>query len=243
MFRYVLRNVETAFDIHNAILFGIIHDAADEFRAQDTANVSVQLIHRNLAILHRLLEFLAIVIVERLFVIQASSRSLYGAVRAAPIGNDEAGKMPTGSEHVGEQIFIFAGEVTVECVIGTHDRSRTPHFDADVKSQQITFLHGALADNYVHFIAPALLIVEGVMFNIADDVLSLLAFDSVADQCSGEDWVFAHVFEGSAVARIAGDVHAAAPASCCSPAHAIPCQSACRRRKRLWGPNWMRKQD
>jgi hypothetical protein len=48
------------------------------------------------------------------------------------------------------------------------------------------------------------------VLDVADDVLGLFALDAVADQRAGENGVFALVFEGASVARLAGEVGAAA---------------------------------
>src|SRR5664280_3578023 len=67
-----------------------------------------------------------------------------------------------------------------------------------------------MADDDIHFSAAALLIVHRVVFDIAEHMLCLFATNSVANQRSGEDRVFSHVFEGAAVARFAGQVYATA---------------------------------
>src|SRR5208337_42307 len=77
-------------------------------------------------------------------------------------------------------------------------------------SQQVAFPHGALTDNHIYLVAAAFLVVDGVVLDIANDVLGLFAFDTVADERASEDRILAHVFEGSAVARIAGNVNATA---------------------------------
>src|SRR5271157_252119 len=85
-----------------------------------------------------------------------------------------------------------------------------PNVDANFECQQIGLVQHALVDDGVDFIAATLLIIYGVMLDVADDVLRLLALDAIADQGSGQNRIFAHVFEGAAVARLAGYVRAAA---------------------------------
>lgn len=79
-----------------------------------------------------------------------------------------------------------------------------------MKGEEVTFTHGALADDDVYFVPSALLIVHGVVLHVAENILRLFALHAVADESAGEDRVFAHVFEGSAVARLACEVRASA---------------------------------
>src|SRR5579871_6913630 len=48
------------------------------------------------------------------------------------------------------------------------------------------------------------------MLDVTDDVLRLFTLDAIADQRSSQDRIFTQVFEGAAITRFAGDVHAAA---------------------------------
>src|ERR1017187_6190378 len=67
-----------------------------------------------------------------------------------------------------------------------------------------------LVDNHVDFVATALLIVDGVMLDVADHMLRLLALDAIAYQGSRQNGIFAEVLEGASIARLASDVGAAA---------------------------------
>ena len=62
---------------------------------------------------------------------------------------------------------------------------------------------------HVDGVATALLVVDGVMFDISDDVLRLFALHQLADHGASKDGVFAHIFEVAAVAQLAGKVHSA----------------------------------
>jgi len=63
---------------------------------------------------------------------------------------------------------------------------------------------------HVDRVATALLIVERVVLDIADDALFLKSLHFSANQFTGKDGVFALIFEDAAVARLARQVHAAA---------------------------------
>src|SRR5689334_13781860 len=188
----------------------MIDEAGGEFGAKNAAGVVVDFRHGDFAGLHGFFQFGAEEIVERLFVVETGGGSFFGAVCATPIGDDKALEAPLFLENVGEQIFIFAGEVAVDGVVGAHHRPGLADLDADFEGEKVAFAHGALADDDVDFVAAAFLIVKSVMLDVADDVLALLALDAIADHDSGEDGILAHVLEGPAIAGFAGDVNAAA---------------------------------
>src|SRR4029077_15664101 len=69
---------------------------------------------------------------------------------------------------------------------------------------------GAFVHVHIDGIAPALLIVQGVVLDVPDHVLTLLALYPMTDHRAGENRVLAHVLERSAMARLAGQIPAAA---------------------------------
>ena len=79
-----------------------------------------------------------------------------------------------------------------------------------MEGEQIGLLHGAFGDDGIDEVAAGFLVVHGVVLDVADDVLGLLALHQIADDGSGEERIFAGVFEGAAVARLAGEVDSAA---------------------------------
>src|SRR5438477_6027647 len=129
---------------------------------------------------------------------------------AAPVGEDKARKLPVLLQYIGQEPFVFTGEVAVHAVVGAHDRGGMSLGDTDFECQKIAFASGALADADVDCVAPALLVVECVVFDVADDELRLGAFDQFRHQGSGQDRVFAEVLEGAPVARFSGEIRAAA---------------------------------
>src|SRR6185437_581132 len=68
----------------------------------------------------------------------------------------------------------------------------------------------ALADDGVVFVAPALLIVHGVVLDVANNMRRLLAFDAIANHGSGENGIFTHVLKCATAAKLADEIHAAA---------------------------------
>ena len=84
-----------------------------------------------------------------------------------------------------EEIGILAGVIAVDPVIGAHDGGGIGDGDADVEGEQIGFLHAAFGDDGVDEVAASLLVVHGVVLDVADDVLGLLTLHEIADDGSG----------------------------------------------------------
>ena len=114
-------------------------------------------------------------------------------------------------QNLVEQVAVLAGVVAVHQVVGAHHGSRAGLLHGDLERQQVGLAHGALVDLDVDDVAAGLLVVERVVLDVADDALSLQAPSSAAPTIlPGQDRIFAVVFEVAAVARLAGQVHAAA---------------------------------
>ncbi len=128
----------------------------------------------------------------------------------SPIRQYETFEVPVFLEDIGQEIVILAGVVAVYAVVRAHYSRHVGLAYADLEGQEVALAHRALVDVHVHGIASALLIVQGIVLDVADDVLVLGTFDDLSDNFSGEDGVFAHVLEGAAIAGFAGDVHSAA---------------------------------
>src|SRR5262249_29576255 len=188
---------------------GVIDDAGGEFGAEDAVNVVVELGLRNLSSLQSSFEFVAEEQAERLFIVEPSGGRFDRAVGGSPVGDDEAWEVPIVFEEIGKEPFVLAGVLAVNKIVGAHDSARLADFDANLECQQIRLAHGAAVNDDVDRVAAGFLIVEREMLDMADDVLGLLAFDPVADERAGEDGIFAHVFKGATVARLASSVDAA----------------------------------
>ncbi len=168
------------------------------------AGVIIHLRHGHLAPEDRLLEFFAVEVIHRLLMVEPRGRCLDRAVGSAPVGNHEAFEQPILLEHIGQGVIVLAGVDAVDGVVGAHDRSGIADLNADMEGEQIGLLHGPLANDHVDIFAAIFLIVHDVVLDVADDVLGLLALDAIAHQGAGEQRIFALVFEGSSVARLAG---------------------------------------
>src|SRR5271165_504019 len=204
LFGYSLGDLQAAFNIDNTLLRWIVNNAAGEHGADNTPHMVVDLGHGNLAGLHRLLERFAVENLSRLFMVEARRGSFGRAVRRLPVGYDETLESQVLFQDVGQQIFVFASIVAVHAIVGAHDGGGVRLAQTDLKGQQVGFPRRAYVDVDIHGVAPALLIVQRVVLDVADDMLRLLSFHDGTEHSAGENRVFAQVLKRPAIARLAG---------------------------------------
>src|ERR1700722_9833821 len=130
-------------------------------------------------------------------------------MRRAPVRDDEALEVPVFFQNIGEQISVFAGIVAPDAVVRAHHGRNIGVVNADFKGQQVAFASSAFVDRDIDGVAPAFLIVERIVLDVAEDVLRLQAFHNLADHLAGEYGIFAEIFKGAAVARLARQIDAA----------------------------------
>ena len=170
----------------------------------------VQLRLRDLAALYGLLQLLAIKQIQRLLLIEPRVRRLHRAVRRIPVRDNEARKLPLALDEIVQQPVVLAAIRPVDAVVAAHDHVRMAGLDADLERQQVALASRAFANQRVHFLPSALLIVERIVLDIGDHILRALAANALAHHRSGEHGVLAHVLKRAAVARFACDVRSAA---------------------------------
>ena len=207
---YVKRDFQISLGLDHAFVGRVIDDAGSKFRTQDAARVIIELRHGDGAGLHRLFHLGTVVGVERFLVIEPCCGGFDGAVRATPVREDESGELPFTFQHIGEKVFVLAGVIPVDGVVRAHDGARMADGNANLKRQQIAFLHGPLANDSVVLVAAALLIIHGVVLDIGNDVRGLLTLDAVADHGAGENGILTHVLKGATAAQFADQINAAA---------------------------------
>ena len=166
--------------------------------------------HRHLAVLYCLSQRRPKVTGHGLFLVQAGRRSLLGAVCTAPIGNDETLISPILFEGIVQGVGVLTSVVAVDAVIGAHHRAWARDLDADVEGEKIALLHGTFRDDRVHDVSTGLLVVDGEMLDVANDVLRLFALHQIANHCSGQQRIFSGVLEGPPVPRFARQIDAPA---------------------------------
>ena len=123
-FFQMLGDIQPALHIDDAFLDGMIHNAGKELGIKNPARVVINIGHRHFAVLHCLYKRRPKEIGHGLFLVQAGRRSLLGAVRSVPIGDDETLISPILLQNVMQDVGILTGVVAVDAVIGTHHRAR-----------------------------------------------------------------------------------------------------------------------
>ena len=78
------------------------------------------------------------------------------------------------------------------------------------KASRSVCASGALVHLDVEDVAPGLLVVEGEVLDVADDLVALQALHPLRSHLAGENGILTQVLEGAPVARLAHEVHAAA---------------------------------
>ncbi len=203
---------------------------------QNAVHVVVDLILRNFAAFHGLLQRIAEEHLAWLLLVQTRMRSLHRRVRATPVRQHKTFELEVLLQHIRQQVAVLARKVAIHTVIRAHHAARVRDAKRDLKRTQISLAHSPLADVRVHCIAAALLIVHRVVLQVANDVLRLHALCEVARQCSGQQRILSLVLKRAPVTRLARHVHTAAQR------HAVPlvAQLASDQRaifkRRLWIP-------
>ena len=205
-----LRDFQAAHDVHHAPLRRIVNHTSGEHAPQNAAHMIVQFRYRHLARFDCLLELVTVEDFARLLMIESGSRGLLDAVCTAPVRQYKALEVPVFLHNVGQQILVFAGVVAPDPVVGAHHRRRIGFLQSDFKRQQIALARGAFVDGYVDRVASAILIIERVMFDVADDMLRLQPLHDRPHHLSGKHRILAQIFKRPSVARFAGKVSSAA---------------------------------
>ena len=199
--------------IHDAAAGRVVDDARGERGTDDAAHHVVDAAHGHLSRLDGLLQRVAeprpFGRTSRLLGVQACQRRLRGAVRGVPVGDDESLEAPGLLQQLVEQVVVLAGPVAVHLVVGAHDHAGLALQHGDLEGEQVGLAHDARAHLHVADVAPGLLIVDGVVLEISDDLLALLALDHLGHHLAGEDRIFSEILEVPSVARLAHQVDAA----------------------------------
>ena len=210
LFRNLLRDLETAFHIHHAFFRRIIDYAAGKHGPQYAVNMLIQFGLGNLAGFHRFLHGVPVEDFTGFLMIQSGGGRLRSTVRSLPIRHDKTLEAPVFLQDIGQQVLVFTGIITIHPVVGAHHRGNVRLAQSNLEGQQIAFSHRPLINVDIDGVAPALLIVEGIVFYVADNVLRLFSLHHLADHLPRQDGIFAHIFEGASIARLTGQIYAPA---------------------------------
>ena len=210
LFLDFLRYFEAAYHVHYTFSRWIVDHAGGEHRPQYPMNVIIQFRHRHFARFHRFLQIVSEEDPAWLLMIQAGRRGFLRAVRASPVRKYKPLKVPIFLQDIGEQISVFAGVVAFDAVVGAHHGGDLGVLQSNLKRQQVSLARRPLVDIHIDRVAAALLIVQGIMLDVADDMLSLQTFHDRRNQLSSQYGIFAQIFEGAAIAGFAGEIGAPA---------------------------------
>ncbi len=188
----------------------VVDDSGGEHAAENAVHHVIDAGHGDLPGGDRLLELYAEEVFARHLLIEPGVGSFDGAVGRLPVGEHPALEVEVFLEHLIEQVVVLAGPVAIDLVVGAHHAGGLRHLDCDLECKQIGLAHGALVHHHVDDVASGLLIVEGVMFDVAHNVLGLHSACKLSDDVAGQDRVFAGILEVATVPRLARKVHAAA---------------------------------
>ena len=170
----------------------------------------IQFRHGNLPRLHRCL--VALPIKERiaLLVIQPCGRSFFKTVRSTPVRDHKSRKLPVPFQHFIQQVIILAGKDAIHAVIRAHHSVWVALLDANLKGEQVALPRRPFVDIHIDPTASALLVIERIVFDVADDVLRLNSGDQPGHYGPCQHGVFAQILKRPPVARFARNIHAAA---------------------------------
>ena len=129
-------------------------------------------------------------------------------VLRAPIGQHVTLEAPIVLQHLIEQPLVLAGVNAVHQIVAAHDRAGIALLQGYLESKQVTHARGGFVDDDVDRAAARLLIIEGIVLERRDDVIRLNAAHERADHQSGQERIFAAIFEISAAAGLAQQIHA-----------------------------------
>ncbi len=218
----MLRVVASAKGIDYGAHWWVIDDSGREHAAEDAVDHVVESCHGDLAVFYCFLERrVEVVVVAGHLLVEAIQCRLDGAVGRAPVGDDPALELEVLLQDLVEQVVVLAGVVAFDEVIGAHDAGRVGDADGDFEGEQVGLAHGFVVEQDVDFGAAGLLIVEGVVLDVAHHVLRQDALFELACHGSGQNGIFAGVLEVAAVAGFASDVHTTADGHIEVLAHAV----------------------
>ena len=184
----------------------MVEQADLEHRGQDVADHLVQARRGDLARLHGGLERVTEELAAGHLDVEAGVGGLGGAVRRAPVGDDEAREVPHVTQRGGQQRAVLARVGAVEPVIGAHHRADVGVLDGGLEGGEVDLLLGAFVDLHVDAAAQRLLVVGGEVLDGGDDVLALEAADLRDRELAGQERVLAEGLKRAAPQRDPQDV-------------------------------------
>lgn len=183
-----------------------IEETGCEHGAENAVHHVIQAIERNDAGLHLRLEHGGIEEgAERLLLVKAMERWRDDGSEVRqhgnggdPVRHDKTLEAPFAFEDVVEQVVVGAGVGTVHQVIGAHHGLHAGFFESDFEGEQVALAGAALIDDCICIKALCLLVVEGEVLDVGQNVLVLDAAEVGRVGQAGEDGIFSLGLKGAA---------------------------------------------
>ena len=188
----------------------MIDHAGGKHRAQHAMHHVVETRHRYLPRLHRIGKRFAEILVPRHLHVEPRQRRLHRRMRRLPVGHHKSGILPVALEHVVQKPVVLAGPIAVHFVVRAHDAGRVADPDADLKRQKVAFACSLMRDQRIHHRPPRLLVVHGVVLDVAHHLVLLHAHDQVPSGGSSKHGIFAWVLKQTPVPRVTREIHTTA---------------------------------
>ena len=174
---------------------------------EHVADVAVQFLLGNGAILDTRDDAVDLVLVARFHQVVAGLGGLHGAGLVAPVGHDDTLESPLVPENGGQEVQLLLGIFAVELVIGGHDGPGFGLLHGDLEILQVDLAEGALADAGVVLVAVGLLVVRRVVLDGSAHPVGLDASDVGRGHLAGEERILGEILEVTSAQRVAVDVH------------------------------------
>src|ERR1700676_1019316 len=120
---------------HTTRSYRVVDDAGAEHRAQQPVYHVIETSHWNPSGRDRLLECPTKVLIAGHLHVETCHYRVVRGVRAVPIGDYEAGKMPGAFKHMVQQPIILARPMSHHLVIAAHNGGRLSDAYAELKGQ------------------------------------------------------------------------------------------------------------
>ena len=178
---------------------------------QHTANIAVNVGHRELSALYALDNLLHLCRLSGLHQIVASLHfrdSFQSFTDTNPIGHHDTFKAPIVAQDAGQQVAIAHRELTINLIIRCHDRPRVTLSDCNLKPTQVKLTGCPLRHSFVDAGTFSLLRIHGKVLGRHTDALALNAIYVGGGNLSRHKRILRIVFEVTSTERTTMQVHA-----------------------------------
>ena len=130
-----------------------------------------------------------------------------GLLDRAPVRHDEPLESPLVLQDIDEELLVSTGVVTVDEVVGTHDRLDVGLFHGGLERRHVDLAEAALVNVDVDRVPLELLVVRDVVLHAGADTVGLHALDEGHADARAQLRIFAVALEVTATPRRTMEVH------------------------------------